>query len=66
MTLENHTDGKDYVLHDYEGYDASKAHHQYETIEQQQEYAAPAEEELSGRQFQDITVHHGHALGDYA
>lgn len=61
LTLENHTDGKDYVIHGYEGFDASKAHHQYETVEQPQEYAAPAqEEELSGRHFQDITVHHGH------
>lgn len=64
LTLENHTEGKDYIIHDhdhgYEGFDGSQNHHQYETVENQQEFSGGEGEELSRHQFQDITVHHGH------
>lgn len=70
LTLENHTEGKDYVLHGYEGgYEGgygssgSEKHHTYETVENTHELdggASGNSQELSRHQFQDIVVHHGH------
>lgn len=70
LTLENHTEGKDYILRGFEGsYGGSESHHQYETVENNHEFDGGSSgasiggghsAELSRHQFQDITVHHGH------
>lgn len=61
LTLENHTEGKDLIIHGYEQYDGSN-NHQYETVENPQEIDSTliGGQDLSRHQFQDITVHHGH------
>lgn len=61
LTLENHTEGKDLIIHGYEQYDGSN-NHQYETVENPQEIDSGliGGQDLSRHQFQDITVHHGH------
>lgn len=64
MTLENHTEGKDFIIHGYEQYDGSH-NHQYQTVENPQEFesgsiGSAGGQDLGRHQFQDITVHHGH------